>query len=113
MKRNILIAGAVLLVLGGGWLLTGGLGRAVENRIESELVARGLTQPMAACMAERMADRLTLAQLRKLEGLAPEEAEAAVPLTMPEFLERVRRLDDPQVLEVTATSAAVCAFTAR
>ncbi|WP_341711197.1 hypothetical protein [Erythrobacter sp.] len=113
MKRKILIVGAVLLALGGGWLLTGGLGRAVESRIESELVAHGLPQPMASCMADRMADRLTLGQLRKLESLNSKEGEAVAPITVAEFLERARQVDDPEVIEVTATSAAVCAFTAR
>jgi len=112
MKRTVLIVAAVLAILVAGWLLTGGLGRAVENRIETGLVAQGLPQPMAGCMAKRMAKRLTLGQLRKLEALGAEDGAMAAS-SVAEFLERVRQVDDAEVIEVTATSAAVCAFTAR
>lgn len=111
MRRKLIILVAVLAIVIGGWLLTGGFGRAVESRIESQLVARGLPQPMAACMAGRMADRLTVRQLRKLAALAPEDGDAAMPHRVAELLERVRRIDDPEIIEVTASAAAVCAFT--
>ena len=65
---------------------------------------------MAGCMAERMAQRLSVIQLRKLENLRAQEGERAIPLSIAEFLERVRRVDDGEVLEVAASSAAVCAF---
>lgn len=94
----------------GAWALSGGIGGSVEDRIEDELITRGLPEPMAICMAERMADRLSLSQLRNLERLQAEEGEADLPMTMPAFLERVRRVDDPEVIEVTASSAAICAF---
>ncbi|WP_370189382.1 hypothetical protein [Qipengyuania sp.] len=101
------LAGAILWATVGG-----GLQGSVEDRLEAEFVARGLPQPMAECMAGRMAERLSVNQLRKLEKLAPEEGEADVPLSMAEVLERIRRVDDPEVLEVAAGSAAVCAFSA-
>lgn len=110
MKRILLVLLGVALVGGAAWVLTGGLTRSVEDRLEDELVLRGLPQPLAACMAGRMAERLSIAQLRKLERLGPEEGEAEGPLTMAGLLERVRRVGDREVLEVTAGSAAVCAF---
>ena len=58
----------------------------------------------------RMAQRLSVLQLRKLENLRAQEGERAIPLSIAEFLERVRRVDDGEVLEVAASSAAVCAF---
>lgn len=111
MKR-LLIVLALLAVVGAVlWAtLGGGLQGTAEDRLEREFVARGLPQPMAACMAERMAERLSVLQLRKLKELAPEEGEADGPLSVAELLERVRRVDDAEVLEVTASSAAVCAF---
>ena len=101
----LLVAGVVLWATVGG-----GLRGGVEDRLEAEFVARGLPQPMAGCLAGRMAERLSVNQLRKLEKLSPEEGEADIPLSMAEFLERVRRVDDPEVLEVAASSAAICAF---
>ena len=111
MKRVILII--VLLAIAGVivWAtIGGGLQATVEDRLEAEMVARGLPQPMAECMAGRMAERLSVNQIRKLENLRAEEGEAGIPLSMAEFLERVRRVEDPEVLEVTASSAAICAF---
>ena len=60
-----------------------------------------------------MAQRLSITQLRKLENLRAEDGEADVPLSIAELLERVRRVGDREVLEVAASSAAVCAFTGR
>ena len=114
MKR-VLIVLALLLV--GGiivWAtLGGGLQGTVEDRLEAEFVARGLPQPMAGCLAGRMAERLSVSQLRKLERLQAEEGEADIPLGVVELLERIRRVDDPEVVEVAASSAAFCAFSGR
>lgn len=91
-------------------LALGGCSSLVENRVEDELIAAGIPEPMAECMAGRMAERLSALQLRKLTRLAPEEGEADIPLTIAGYLERVRRVDDPEVLEVAASTAAICAF---
>ncbi|MEC7623232.1 MAG: hypothetical protein VYA25_03500, partial [Pseudomonadota bacterium] len=60
-----------------------------------------------------MAERLSVSQLRKLERLEAEEGEADIPLGVVELLERIRRVDDPEVVEVAASSAAFCAFGGR
>ncbi len=100
--RGVLALAAVLAFTG--------CAKLAEDRVHDELVEAGLPDAMAECMAGRLAERLSLGQLRKLERLAPLEGEADVPLTIAEFLERVRRVDDPEVVEVTAAAAAVCAF---
>ncbi len=61
-------------------------------------------------MAARMTERLTLAQLRKLEGLGAPDGEASLPRSPGEMLARLRRVDDPAAIEVTATAAAICAL---
>lgn len=110
MKRIAIIL-IILLVAGGGvWYFTGGPERVARERIESDLVARGLPQVMAECMAIRLSEQLSLSQLRKLERLKPEEGEADVPLTVAGVLDRFRRIGDPEAIEVAATSAAICAF---
>jgi hypothetical protein len=75
-----------------------------EARLRAGLVNAGLPAPLAACMAERMVDRLTLMQLRRMSDLP--QARGAV--SVAEFLHRVRALGDAQVLSVTARSAALC-----
>jgi len=60
---------------------------------------------MAACMAERMVDRLSLAQLRRIGDL-PRARDA---VSVDQFLHRVRSLGDTEILRVSAGVAAVCA----
>jgi hypothetical protein len=56
-------------------------------------------------MADRMAHRLSLQQLRRLSDLG--EAERSRDLD--QFLYRVRSLDDPKIVGVTVSAAALCA----
>lgn len=99
------VAGLILAVMA-----LSGCSQIAESRMEDTLVDAGLPPQMAGCMAERMSDRLTFNQMRKLTRLQAEGDEADVPLTIPDFLERARRVNDPEALEVAAASAAVCAF---
>lgn len=76
-----------------------------EDRLRTGLVNAGLPRPLAACMAERMVDRLSLAQLMRLADL-PKARQAE---SVDGFLRRVRALGDPEILSVTTSSAALCA----
>ena len=89
--------------------LTGCIERIAENRVESALLRAGLSESNAACMAERMVDRLSIPQLRKLEALRGEPGEPVKPRSLRQFVERVRAVGDAEVLAVTSTSAALCA----
>jgi len=75
-----------------------------EARLRAGLVNAGLSRTLAACMAERMVDRLSLMQLRRIGDLP--RARAA--LSMAEFLRRLRSLRDPEILAIGASSAAAC-----
>ena len=76
-----------------------------EARLRTGLQNAGLSRAMAACMAERMVDRLSLAQLRRIGDLPY----ASSSLSVSEFLHRVRALGDAQILGVSSSSAALCA----
>ncbi|MCH4893857.1 MULTISPECIES: hypothetical protein [unclassified Sphingomonas] len=76
-----------------------------EARLRSGLQRAGVRPALAACMAERMVDRLSLAQLARLGDL-PDADESR---DVGEFLRRVRALRDPEILAVTSSSAALCA----
>jgi hypothetical protein len=76
-----------------------------ESRLRGGLIEAGLPEPLAACMAERMVDRLSLIQLRRLADL---EAAGRAPTTE-DFLHRVRSLRDPEIWSVTSRAAALCA----
>lgn len=79
--------------------------------VETALRDAGLRAPMAACMAERMTDRLSIAQLQKLSRLKGAPGEKVGDLSVGEMLARVNRIDDPEVVSVVTTSGAACALT--
>lgn len=84
-------------------VLAGCVSKLAEGRVRSALVDAGLSQVNAACMAERMTDRLTIGQLRRLQVLkAPKRSVA-------DYVYAVRRLGDRELIEVTTGSALLCA----
>ena len=94
-----------LLAVGAtaGLLLSGCVERIAESRVRTALVEAGLSDAVSACMARRMVDRLTIRQLRKLQALQGPKR------TIPQYIEAVRKVGDREVLEVAASSAALCA----
>lgn len=98
MKAPLIAAVAALSILTGGCV-----SKLAEGRVRSALVDAGLPRPTAACMAERMTDRLSISQLRRLESLRGPKR------TLADYVWTVRRLEDPELLQVTLSSAALCA----
>jgi len=80
-----------------------------ETRIRAGLMHEGVPQPVASCMAARMTDRLSVFQLRRLAGIG----EAPHARGLDELLHHLRALNDPKIVDVTATSAALCALGVR
>lgn len=113
MKRFlILILLVAALGLGAWWLMRedGLVEQVTEARVESALLANGVPPELAECMAPKLTDRLSIAQLVRLERLAPEEGEEALPASGDEALERLRRVDDPQAVEALFVTAGRCGF---
>ncbi|MEQ8311769.1 MAG: hypothetical protein RIA72_13815 [Sphingopyxis sp.] len=81
-----------------------------ETRLRTGLNNAGLSKPMSACMAERMVDRLSLLQLRRLASLGSLKDKHIADLSMSQFLHKVRALKDAEILAVSTSSAAVCAL---
>lgn len=77
--------------------------RVAENRVREALVNAGVAEVDAGCMAHRMVDRLTISQLRRLEGLRGEKRSIA------DYVLAVQRVGDPEAIAVTVSSAALCA----
>lgn len=99
----------IMLAACAALLLSGCVQKIAESRVESALLRAGLDQRTSACMAVRMVDRLTIGQLRKLEGLKARKGEPVRPTTLKGYVDRVRRVGDAEVLAVTSSSAALCA----
>lgn len=77
--------------------------KLAEGRVKSALVGAGLSDANAACMADRMTDRLSIGQLQKLQTLqAPKRGLA-------DYVSTVRRIGDFELLGVTTSAAALCA----
>ncbi len=94
--RRVLVVAALLAA-------TGCVQKIAESRVRSALLDAGLSERNAECMAGRMIDRLSIAQLRKLERLEGEKRSLA------DYVVAVRRVGDTEAIAVTASSAALCA----
>ena len=100
------LAVALLIVT----LATGGcVQKIAESRVRTALVEAGLSQRNADCMAARMVDRLTTGLLGTVECGPARAGERARPVTIGQYIERVRRVGDSEVIAVTASSAGLCA----
>lgn len=83
-----------------------------EARIRSKLLEMGLSRPVASCMAERLVDRLSPAQLHKLASLSKLKGADLHTMTVDDFLRRARALGDSEILRVVASAGIGCAIAA-
>ena len=81
-----------------------------ESRVRTALLDAGLSKPIATCMAQRMVDRLSLAQLQRLSRLSGLGSTRISDLTVGEFLRKTRELGDPEILAVVTTAGLGCAI---
>ncbi len=82
-----------------------------QQAVQSGLTDAGVRTPVARCMAAEMADRLSVAQLRKLSRAKARDGERTEKLTIADYVERARRVGDPEVIAVTGAAAAYCSAT--
>lgn len=95
----------------GAWFLLrdeGVVEKVTEVRVEQVLLANGVPPRMADCMADRLVDRLSINQLRKLERAAPQDGETSVPISTDDALARIRRVDDEAAVEQVVINATRC-----
>ena len=108
--RKLVIALVLIVALGAGALFTGLANPLVEMQVRSALVDSGIGEKRAACMAERMVERLSIGQLYKLrQGMPPLEGEPEDGYGMGELVKRLRRVEDGEAVAVLTTSAGLCA----
>ncbi len=81
-----------------------------ESRLRAGLMDAGLSPRMAGCMAQDMADRLSIGQLRKLQSLASLRKSHMEKMSIDTLLHKVRALDDPEIFVVTSKAAFRCAI---
>lgn len=90
------------------FVLAGCVQTIAETRVRGALSEAGLNDRVSDCMAGRMVDRLSIEQLKKLERLKTRENERD-PVSVQDYLARVARVGDAEVVAVTSSSAALCA----
>ena len=73
------------------------------GQVKSAMIDAGLSERNSACMASRLTDRLSLIQLNKLKRLKGDHR------TLFDYVAAVRKVGDAKAIEVTASSAALCA----
>jgi len=92
------LLGLVLLVALAGCAPS----KLAYGRVKSALTDAGLSDANASCMADRMTDRLTIGQLRRLQNLRGEKR------SLGDYVAAVRRVGDAEALSVTVSAAALC-----
>jgi hypothetical protein len=81
-----------------------------QTRLERGLINAGLSKNQSSCMADRMVDKLSLIQLRRLSALGNFEDEKLGDMTVSRFMRNIRALKDPEILTITTRAALGCAI---
>lgn len=102
MRRTYLAALALTLTLSAC--------ATPQSRIERGLIEAGLSRKQSACMAERMADKLSVGQLLKLRSLSNMRDADLGRMSIDRFLRNVRALGDPEILAITTRAGIGCAI---
>lgn len=81
-----------------------------EARLRTGLMDAGLGRNQSACMAERMVDKLSLIQLRRIASLKNFAKDDIRGMSVDRFLHNIRSLKDPEILAITTRAALGCAI---
>ena len=81
-----------------------------EARVRTKLIEAGLRPPVAKCMAERMVDRLSLAQLKRLQSLGGLGKRDVGSVSIDELIHRLRALNDPEIISVVLKAGIGCSI---
>lgn len=81
-----------------------------ETRLRTGLVNAGLGANQSACMADRMVDKLSLLQLRRIASLKNFGKDRLRDMSVDRFLHNIRSLEDTEILTVTTRAALGCAI---
>ena len=81
-----------------------------ETRLRTGLMNAGLSAGQSACMADRMVDKLSLTQLRRIASLKNFQKDRIRDMSIDRFLHNIRALEDGEILSVTTRAALSCAI---
>ncbi len=99
----------LLIALAAGALVAGCA--SPEGRIVRSLTDAGVSRPVAGCMADRMVDRLSNAQLKRLarfaKGVDRRDLET---MSLRDMHRRFQAIGDPEIIEVVTRAGLGCAL---
>lgn len=78
------------------------------DRITAALESRGVPSVQAKCMGTRLADRLDVSQLQRLNQLAKPNRDRAGRLTLNQFLDELNRDGDPKLVSEVVRAGLKC-----
>ncbi|TZG27249.1 hypothetical protein [Sphingomonas montanisoli] len=81
-----------------------------EAKVRAKLIEAGVKPPVASCMAERLVDRLSLAQLKRLQSLSGLARKDVNAMSIDEIAHRLRGLDDPEITAVVLKTGLGCSI---
>lgn len=81
-----------------------------EARVRTKLIDAGIRPPVAGCMAERMVDRLSLAQLKRLQSLGGLSGDRMRAMSVDELVHRLRALQDAEIVAVVLRAGIGCSI---
>jgi hypothetical protein len=109
--RKLIIGILLILLLTGSAVYTGLANPLIATQVKAALMQSGVGEERAACMADRMVERLTVVQLYRLrQGMAPQAGEPANADGLGELVKRLSRIEDGEAVAVLTTSAGLCAI---
>lgn len=104
MKRLALLPAFAALALAGCTTVS------PEARVRTKLIDAGIRPPVAGCMAERMVDRLSLVQLKRLQSLGGLGTHDVRGMSVDELVRRLRALQDPEIVSVVLKAGIGCSI---
>jgi len=78
-----------------------------ENRVKTALLNAGVSEPVSSCMADRLTDKLSIAQLQKLARLARNSGPVR-DMSLSELRERLNAVGDPEIVSVVTMAGIGC-----
>ena len=81
-----------------------------EARLRTGLIDAGLGPRQSGCMAERMVDKLSLLQLKRISSLKNLNRDKMRHMSLERLLYNLRSLEDPEIIAVPTRAALGCAI---
>jgi len=105
MPRPILVVSALALMA-----LAGCATVSPETRVRDKLIEVGIKPRVAGCMAEHMVDKLSLAQLKRLQSLGGLASHDMRGMSVDELVHRLGALQDPEIVSVVLKAGIGCSI---